>query len=272
MSINSLLKLNKPVIMGILNVTPDSFSDGGLFCNQSDAVNHALQMEKDGADIIDIGGESTRPGSKPVTVAEEQERVLGVLREIRKHSDIPISIDTTKSSVARSALEEGADMINDISAGNFDDKILGVVAEFKAPLCLMHMRGTPQNMQENTNYDNLISEIRDYLRVAIEKALSHGVKQILIDPGIGFGKSADANIEILRRLNEIQIENYPILIGTSRKSFIGKKLGLEVNERLEPTLATLYLSYQNGASWFRVHDVKPVKRFLDMVLCLGSNA
>lgn len=257
---------NKPTIMGILNVTPDSFSDGGCYFNLEDAVKHALKMEEDGADIIDVGGESSRPGSDPVSVKEEIKRVLPVIEQIRKRSEIPISIDTTKTGVARTAIEAGANMVNDISAGRFDDEILPLVAKKDLPICLMHMKGNPKTMQDNPQYTDVTTEIKDFLAGAISKAEDIGVKsdKIIVDPGIGFGKSYKDNITILKNLAKLKELNRPILIGTSKKSFIEKVLGLPVDERLEATLATISFAYRNGASIFRVHDVKGTKRYLSM--------
>lgn len=260
-----------PSIMGILNVTPDSFSDGGRFLEKSGAVNHALQMIEEGADIIDIGGESSRPGSDPVSENDELSRVLPVIEGIRRNSDIPLSIDTTKSAVARRAIEAGADMINDISAGRFDPAILDVAAAEDVPICLMHMKGTPKDMQKNPSYNDLMGDIESFLRNAVKKAEEAGIKpeKIIIDPGIGFGKTPQDNVEILKNLSILKRLNKVILIGPSRKSFIGNLLNLTVDNRLEASLATLQFAYQNGASIFRVHDVAPARRFLSMVEILS---
>jgi dihydropteroate synthase len=254
-------------IMGILNVTPDSFSDGGRFSNRDEAIARALKMEEDGADIIDIGGESSRPGSDPVPEGEELSRVIPVIRGIRQKSKIPISIDTTRSTVAGRALDAGADMINDISAGRFDPEMLHVAATARVPICLMHMKGTPKTMQTDTSYEDLMEEIRSFLASASKRAEKAGVAadNIMIDPGLGFGKSAADNVTIIRELDKLSALNRTILIGPSKKSFIGKLLGLDVDDRLEATLATLGKAYQNGASIFRVHDVGPAKKFLSMI-------
>lgn len=263
----------KPVIMGIINVTPDSFYDGGNFLNFDRAVNHAKKLISEGVDILDIGGESTRPGSKTISAKEEAEKVIPLIKTIREFSEIPISIDTQKSYVAAEALNAGADMINDISAGTHDGNILKLAAKEKVPVCLMHMRGKPINMQDNTHYDNLIAEIFSYLKERIDAAEQTGVTpdKIIIDPGIGFGKSAEDNINLIKNLNVFSKLNKPILIGTSRKSFIGKTLGLEPQERLEATLATLSKSYDKGARIFRVHDVCEASRFLSMHCLLSQN-
>ncbi|PIR17877.1 MAG: dihydropteroate synthase [Deltaproteobacteria bacterium CG11_big_fil_rev_8_21_14_0_20_49_13] len=256
----------KPVIMGILNVTPDSFSDGGTFYNHDVAVAHALKMADEGADIIDIGGESSRPGSLPVSVEEELGRVITVISAIRLKSQIPISIDTVKAPVARKALESGANMINDISAGSFDPEMFKVAADAGVPICLMHLRGRPRTMQSgNIHYDDVVLEIAEYLKKRADTAIKAGIRKenILIDPGIGFGKTAEHNVEILKRLKELKLLDYPIIIGASRKSFIGKILNNQNSkERLEGSLATVAVSYRNGANVFRVHDVGPTKKFL----------
>lgn len=255
-------------LMGIVNVTPDSFSDGGRFFDCSLAVEHALELIKAGADIIDIGGESTRPGALPVSVDEELRRVLPVIEDVRKKSDIPISIDTTKSIVAKHSIDAGASMINDISAGRFDPEIFSVVASTKVPICLMHMQGLPQTMQINPHYENIISEIHKFLLDAISRATEAGIsrEQIIIDPGIGFGKTPEDNIEIIRHLDKFLDLRCPILIGTSKKSFIGKLLDLEVDKRFPATLATLAVAIEKGAHIFRVHDIAPARHFLDMFL------
>ena len=257
------------MVMGIVNVTPDSFSDGGKFFHIEDAIAHALKLEADGADILDIGGESSRPGSEGVTEIEEINRVVPVIKGIRRESSIPISVDTMKASVARAALDAGADMINDISAGTFDRTMFGLAAERNVPICLMHMKGTPKDMQDFPYYGDMLGEITSFLRGAIELAISKGVKYdaIIIDPGIGFGKTEDGCLEILKSL-DVFTEMASVLIGTSRKSFIGKKLGLSVDERLEATLATIPACIEAGVSIIRVHDVLAARRFMDMyMLC-----
>jgi len=260
-----------PAIMGIVNATPDSFSDGGLYLNPDQAVRHALRLEREGADIIDVGGESTRPGAQPVGTAEELRRVIPVIEGVRAASDVPISIDTTKSEVARAAVEAGADMINDISAGRFDEGMLTTAARLEVPICLMHMKGTPRTMQDEPRYDDLMGEVKGYLIDAMERAREAGVAQenVILDPGIGFGKTADDNLTIMRRLSEISALGAPVLIGTSRKSFIGKLLDVDIEKRLEGMLATLALAVDRGAQVLRVHDVAPARRFLSIYLaCL----
>jgi dihydropteroate synthase len=249
----------KTYLMGVVNATPDSFSGDGLFNEPEKAVGEALRMTSCGADIIDIGGESTRPGSEPVSPEEEMRRVLPIIKGIRKSSSVPISIDTYKSQVARMALDEGADIINDISGLRFDPEMAGLAAQTGAPVILMHIKGTPRDMQKNPVYKALIPEIMDYLRGSIWKALDAGVAQekIIIDPGIGFGKTFAHNLEILKNLSEFAALEKPILIGVSRKAFIGHILGgAPPSERLEGTLAALAIAVANGADIVRVHDVE----------------
>lgn len=249
--------------MGILNVTPDSFSDGGLFINKNNAINHAVRMQEEGADIIDIGGESTRPGAKAVSVKEEIRRVVPVIEELAKRMKIPISIDTYKSAVAEAALSAGASMVNDISGLRFDPGMPEVAAAHKVPVVIMHIKGTPWNMQKNPFYNALIPEIADYLREGIEIARHAGIAEdkIIIDPGIGFGKTVEHNFEIIKRLGEFAGFEKPILIGPSRKSFIGKIFcDLPVTERLEGTAAAVAIGIFNGANMIRVHDIKAMNR------------
>jgi dihydropteroate synthase len=254
-------------LMGILNVTPDSFSDGGQFPHPEDAVKHGIKMAQEGADIIDVGGESTRPGSDPVTLEEELSRVIPVIEALSKELDIPISIDTYKSELAKKALDAGAEMINDISALRFDPRMKKIAAERQVPVVLMHIKGTPKNMQENPYYDDVMEEIREYLDESIQLAKDAGIKEenIMIDPGIGFGKRFEDNLNILKNLKRFLILDCPILVGPSRKSFIGKVLDLPVEERLEGSLAALAVSIMNGANIVRVHDVKESKRVADLV-------
>jgi len=256
----------KTYIMGVLNVTPDSFSDGGKFFSANDAVEQALRMEGEGADIIDIGGESTRPGAKKVKVKVEVERVVPVIKRLKKKLKIPISIDTTKSVVARRALEAGAEIINEISGLHFDRKVAKVAADFGAPVILMHIQGRPRTMQESPHYEDLIGEILEYFVQGIKIAEAAGVprEKLIIDPGIGFGKTLQHNLEIILRLRELKCLGRPILIGTSRKSVIGGILGLPVSERLEGTAATVAASIAAGADIIRVHDVSSMKRVTKM--------
>ena len=250
------------LIMGILNVTPDSFSDGGKFIHLDKALSQAQYMEKNGADIIDIGGESTRPGAISVSVKEEINRTIPVIEEIRKFSNISISIDTYKSEVAEKALLAGADFINDISGFTFDSRMMEIVKKFDVPVVLMHIKGTPQDMQTNPTYIDVIKDLLEFFSFQINKALDFGIKkvQIIIDPGIGFGKQLNDNFILIRRLKEFSKLGFPILIGPSRKSFIGLTLDSPPEYRLEGTLAAVSAGILNGASIVRVHDVKEVKR------------
>jgi dihydropteroate synthase len=246
--------------VGILNVTPDSFSDGGRYLDKDLAIAHGLQLLDDGADIIDIGGESTRPGSDPVSEEEELKRVIPVISGIlQKRKDALISIDTTKSNVAVAALKAGARIINDISSFDADSKMPEVIKQYNASVILMHMKGTPKNMQDNPNYTNdVVSEVYDYLTSKVEAARRAGVMNIIVDPGIGFGKRLIDNYEIIKRLNEFKGLGAPIMVGLSRKSFIGKVLDLEVDQRDNPTLILETLAIKNGAKFIRTHNVKPV--------------
>lgn len=258
----------RPLIMGIVNITPDSFSDGGGVLSDEEAAMRAVEMAAAGADIIDIGGESSRPGSEPVSLEEELRRVIPAITAIRKVSDIPISIDTTKSAVALRAMDNGANMINDISAGTIDPEIFNVAAKKNVPICLMHMRGTPKTMQAGEiHYDDVVGEIMVYLKGSVVAAQKAGVplSNIIIDPGIGFGKEVQHNIDILKGLKDLKSLGVKLLVGTSRKSFIGKLLDIsDPKDRLEGTLATIAIAARNGADIVRVHDVKAVARFLKM--------
>jgi dihydropteroate synthase len=257
----------RPLIMGILNITPDSFSDGGRFIDPKAAIHHAVYMADAGADIIDIGGESSRPGSGGVTLEEELSRVIPVIKEVCCRVGIPISIDTTKYEVARQALDVGAAIINDISALRTDERIGRLAAEGGAHLVLMHMRGVPRTMQHSTQYDDLVGEISAFLKEAADKAVGMGVARdkIIIDPGIGFGKSVEGNFVILKNLHRFLALGYPILVGASRKSFIGKTLSLDEAVRLEGSLAAACYAVLNGAAIVRVHDVLETKRALTVI-------
>jgi dihydropteroate synthase len=249
-------------LMGVINTTPDSFSDGGLYLQPKEAVQRALDLITQGADIIDIGGESSRPGSEPITSNEEKQRVLPVIRGLRKETDILISIDTTKADVAHAALEEGADIINDISALRFDPQMTVLAARKNVPIILMHMKGTPKNMQFDPYYENVFTEIRDFFIERISMATAQGIKEqnIILDPGIGFGKRLNDNLALINNLGFLNELSRPVLIGVSRKSFIGAILDVPVEERLEGTIAASLLSMVNGANILRVHDVGAVKR------------
>ena len=257
----------KTGIMGILNVTPDSFYDGGRYLDPQMAVDRAHQMVAEGADIIDIGGQSSRPGSDPVSEAEEANRVLPIVRAVAKSVSVMISVDTYRAAVARGALDAGAHLINDISALRFDPALVGIVAEYQAPLILMHMQGMPRTMQLNPTYEALVDEVFTFLHGRLEAAKAGGIaaERLLIDPGIGFGKGAQHNLELLRKLHHFHALGQPIVIGTSRKAFIGRILGTEVDERLEGTAATVATAIVQGADIVRVHDVLAMTRVARMM-------
>jgi len=249
--------------MGILNVTPDSFSDGGRYFDKASAIRRAYEMVEEGADIIDVGGESTRPGSEPVPLQEEIDRTIPVIEEISKKIKVPVSIDTYKAEVARRALDAGASIVNDISGLRFDPEMPKVVSQYKVPVVIMHIKGTPNDMQANPIYEALIPEIMDYFRESIRLAVESGITEdkIIIDPGIGFGKTFDHNLEIIKNLREFTLLEKPLLVGVSRKAFIGKILGdAPVSERLEGSEAAAAISILNGANIIRVHDVKEMKK------------
>ncbi len=253
----------KTYVMGILNVTSDSFSDGGLFLDESSAIERAIRMEDEGADIIDIGGESTRPGSEPVSLEEELKRTIPVIEAISGKLRIPVSIDTYKSEVARRAIEAGASMVNDISGLRFDPEMAPVLSQYDVALVLMHIKGTARNMQENPVYTDLFSEITDYLKEGINIATESGIarERIVIDPGIGFGKTPEHNLQIINNLDRFSLLCRPVLIGTSRKSFIGRILNnAPPSERLQGTAAAVAISVMKGADIVRVHDVREMAR------------
>ena len=244
-------------IMGVLNVTPDSFSDGGKDFSFEKAVGRAIEMVEEGADIIDIGGESTRPFSERISAQEEMDRVIPVVQALASEIDIPISIDTYKASVAKEALKAGASIINDISALRFDRHMGPLAAEAGVPVVLMHMKGTPENMQKDPHYDDLLSEIKNFLKSAINTALEAGIREdlIVVDPGIGFGKTFDHNLIILKELGQFFDLSKPILVGSSNKAFIGHILDKPVDQRDMGTMATVAIAAYNGANIVRVHDV-----------------
>ena len=244
--------------MGIINVTPDSFYDGGRRLDSGDAIAHGVSLVEAGADIVDIGGESTRPGARPVSAAEELERVLPVIRGLRRNMNVPISIDTYKAEVAQAALNEGADIVNDISALRFDPQMAVCVAAERVPVVLMHMQGTPQTMQAEPRYNDVLREVGDFLAARVGAALDAGVERenIIVDPGIGFGKSLEHNLILMRGLPALVSMGYPLLVGASRKAFIGKIIDGEPDERLEGSLAAAVAAVFGGAQMVRVHDVK----------------
>ena len=258
----SLVLGEKTQIMGILNTTPDSFSDGGRFLDPQVAIERALQMAEEGAHIIDIGGESTRPGSSSVSLEEEIKRVVPVVEKLAKNLDIPISIDSSKAEVAKRAIDVGADIINDISALRADDQMAKVVAKAGCPVILMHMKGIPSNMQQNPIYGSLVDEIISSLEESIDIATEAGIDadNIIVDPGIGFGKTVSDNLQIINRADEFKVLGKPLLIGPSRKAFIGEILGDKEEDRMEGTLAACVLSIARGAHIIRVHDVKEAVR------------
>jgi dihydropteroate synthase len=253
--------------MGVLNVTPDSFSDGGLFFDPQGAIEHGLQMAEEGADIIDVGGESSRPGSDSLPLDEELKRIIPVIEGLACRLPIPISVDTYKAQVAEQAIEAGAQMINDISGLRFDAQMPALAARYDTPLIIMHIKGIPKTMQQAPSYQDVMGEIIAYLREGIESAEQAGVDphQVVVDPGIGFGKRVEDNLVILNRLDALNILERPILIGTSRKAFIGAVLNQEVGERMIGTLATVAVSALKGVHIVRVHDVAPVRQTIDMV-------
>ncbi len=268
----------KTLIMGILNVTPDSFSDRGRHFSVDAAINHALKLEEDGADIIDIGGESTRPGSKPISSKEEIKRVIPIIENLANKLSIPLSIDTYKSEVAEKAIELGVGMVNDVTALQGDHGLVSVITKHDVPVCLMHMKGNPLTMQQDPKYDDVVKEIRAFLKERADFAVFYDVKKenIILDPGIGFGKrtgrGVEDNCEILKRLSELKSLGFPLLVGTSRKTFIGNVCGgkkqLPVNDRLGGSLAAACIAAINGADIIRVHDVKETKQCLDIVNCV----
>jgi len=253
---------HKTWFMGVVNITPDSFSDPGECLDKDRAVEKGLEMEKQGADILDIGGESSRPGSDPVSEEEELKRIIPVIAELRKRTKVLISVDTTKAKVAEEALAAGADIVNDISAFRFDDRMPLLVSDSGAPVILMHMKGVPKTMQSNPYYEDLYQEIRCFLEERIATATAYGIQRekIIIDPGIGFGKSMRHNLAIINNLHFLESLDRPILLGISRKSFIGKILNLPPKERSEGTIASAVISVLKGAHILRVHDVECVKR------------
>ncbi len=259
------LDLSRPAVMGILNITPDSFSDGGVFLSRENAIAHARRMAEEGADIIDVGGESTRPGAQPVSAQEEMDRVIPVIEALRGKISPPISIDTSKPEVMRAAVAAGAGFINDVRALR-DEGALEAAASLHVPVCLMHMQGEPRSMQENPRYRDVVSDVGDFLRARLQAAQAAGIpaQRLVIDPGFGFGKTLEHNLELLRGLKKLQSLGAPILAGLSRKSLIGKALGLPVEGRLYASVALALMAVQNGARLVRVHDVGPTVEALRM--------
>ena len=269
------LDLQAPCIVGVLNVTPDSFSDGGRFCDIDAALEQGRRMAQEGAALIDVGGESTRPGAPSVTVEEELDRVIPIIEALHRDLAIPLSIDTTKSAVATAAVAAGAEFVNDISGLTFDPQMAEAVAQSGAGLIVMHTRCKPETMQQNTCYDDIVAEVTFALRRSIDRAESAGIpgEKIAIDPGIGFGKDVAGNLELLRQTAALTALGRPVMLGTSRKSFIGRVLAQEnPDDRLVGTLATIALGYAGGARLFRVHDVAAAYQTILMAqaVCCGT--
>jgi dihydropteroate synthase len=253
-------RADRIVVMGVLNVTPDSFSDGGRFLDPLAAVAHGRALAGEGADILDVGGESTRPGAEPVPDDEQVRRVVPVIERLHDEVDVRISVDTSSATVARAALDAGATYVNDVTALRGDPALVDLVAERGAECCLMHMLGEPRTMQRDPQYDDVVDEVRRFLEERLDFAVRRGVAEdrIMLDPGIGFGKSADHNLELLDRLDAIVAMGRPVVVGTSRKSFLGRLTGRDVQDRLSGTIATNVIAFERGAQVFRVHDVAPV--------------
>ena len=275
------LNLDKPCIMGILNITPDSFSDGGKYLSVDTAVSHGIKLIKDGADIIDIGGESSRPFADPVPPEEEMERVIPVIEKLSSQSNVMISIDTTKAEVAKEAVNAGASIINDISAFEKDPAMVGIAARMNVPVILMHMKGTPQTMQIDPEYDNLMHEITNYLKQRALYAIKAGIKKdnIILDPGIGFGKTVNHNFLVIKHLKKIISIGFPVLVGPSKKSFIQKILSVRASreirfdsqENKNGTLGAVAACVMNGAHIIRVHDVKCIKPLIQIITAIQNS-
>lgn len=262
----SEIDFTQPKIMGIVNVTPDSFSDGGKYFSEKTAIEQALKLYDEGASIIDIGGESTRPGSDPVSWQEELNRTIPVIRELKKlRKDIIISIDTTKSKVASAALENGALIVNDISGLTFDPDMINVIKDYDPGVVVMHIKGNPKSMQDSPFYNDVIKEIKEFLKDQIIKIKREGISKIILDPGIGFGKRIEDNFEIVKQLTEFQSFGYPIMIGVSRKSFLGKTLSLEVDDRDVATAIMETIAVMKSARIIRTHNVKYCSQLVKLV-------
>lgn len=263
----------KTIVMGVINVTPDSFSDGGQYFSTDRAVEQALRLEMHGADIIDIGGESSRPGSDPVSLDEELQRVIPVIERLAPKLQIPISIDTYKSKVAEAALDAGCAIVNDITALEGDKKMAKVVASYDAGIILMHKRGTPKEMQNDTSYSDLVDEVREYLAAAARRAEAAGITRdrIMIDPGIGFGKDVEGNVLLVQSASSFAELGYPVLIGGSRKAFIGRITGAEVGYRVTGSIAVAVAAVIYGAAAVRVHDVAETRQAVDMAVRLRKS-
>jgi dihydropteroate synthase len=263
--VSPLISVHDPIVMGVVNVTPDSFSDGGLWLDPDKAITHARELVADGAGILDIGGESTRPGASPVPAEEQLRRVVPVFEGLRG-IDARLSIDTTKAQVAKAAIDAGADIVNDVTALRDDPDLAGLCADAKVTVCLMHMLGEPRTMQDDPHYDDVVDDIKAFLTERLEHAVAAGIAEdkVWLDPGIGFGKTVDHNLELLGRLEELAAIGRPIVVGTSRKGFIGKISGADIEGRVPGTIATNVIALGNGAEVFRVHDVAAVAQALDL--------
>lgn len=261
---------DRPLLMGILNVTPDSFSDGGKYLSCDAAVAHGVALAEEGADIVDVGGESTRPGAAPVSAAEESRRVVPVIRELAQRVRALISVDTTKAEVARQAMDAGAAIINDVSALKSDAGMAGVAMDRGAGVVLMHMKGTPGTMQQDPRYGNVTEEVAGYLEARVRELSARGLdpETLAVDPGIGFGKTVDHNLQLLRELPRLAACGRPVVVGVSRKSFIGKITGADAEDRLPGSLAAMLRAAMSGGNVFRVHDVKASRQALDLLLAI----
>lgn len=268
-----LLSAPEPVVMGILNVTPDSFSDGGEFNRVDAAVKHALDMHTQGASIIDVGGESTRPGAQSVTESQEIERVVPVIEAIREKSEVLISVDTSKPVVMRAAMQAGASLVNDVNALRTEGAV-ECCAEFNVPVCLMHMKGEPRTMQQNPQYNDVVSEVSGFLQQRVRHCVESGIpgEHIVLDPGFGFGKTLHQNVTLLTHLNVICELNFPVMIGISRKSMLGQILDRPVDERLIGGIAAAVIAYSKGAHVFRVHDVAATRDALKICIAVDGTA
>jgi len=258
---DKVLSIEKPLVMGILNVTPDSFYDGGFFLDPKDALNHALRMAEEGADLLDVGGESTRPGAKPVSTEEETGRLFPALELILREVHLPVSLDTTKSDIAEEGLRMGVSIVNDVSGLKHDERMAHVVAKHGAGIILMHRRGNPETMQSFADYGDVVGEIIRELSESVEKAKAAGIltEQIAVDPGLGFSKTAEQNFQVIRSLREFRVFSRPVVVGPSRKSFLGAATGKEAPERIYSTSAVSALLVERGAHVLRVHDVSAVR-------------
>jgi len=265
------LELHRPLVMGIVNVTPDSFFDGGRYCDPQEAVAHAVRLIEEGADLLDIGAESTRPGAVPVDEEEERRRLIPIVEAIAKTVSVPISVDTSKAAVARAALDVGAVMVNDVTALRGDGTMADVVADAEAGLVLMHMQGTPQTMQQSPHYKDVVSDIVQFLAERAQWAIDHGVARdrIVIDPGIGFGKTLQHNLDLLANLHAFRQLGFPLLVGPSRKGFIGQLTDQSVDARAWGTASVIALAVQEGANILRVHDVGPMKDVVNVAIAIA---